>query len=84
MDNCQPSTSTNKSAQDILGNPDYQAISFGGYREQTRDIQPTVEDLKEDMLILSAMDIKFVRTYHTKLAHASNVLKAIRELKNEK
>jgi len=83
MDNCQPSTSTNKSAQDILGNPDYQAISFGGYREQTRDIQPTVEDLKEDMLILSAMDIKFVRTYHTKLAHASNVLKAIRELKNE-
>ncbi len=69
--------------EDILGNPNYLAISYGGYRENSRDIQPTVEQLKEDMKILAAMDIKIVRTYHTKRPHASNVLKAIRELKNE-
>ncbi|MEQ9591514.1 MAG: glycosyl hydrolase family 17, partial [Cyclobacteriaceae bacterium] len=28
-------------AKDILGNPAYQAISYGGYREQTREVQPT-------------------------------------------
>ncbi len=70
-------------AEDILGNPDYLAISYGGYREKSRDIQPTVEQLKEDMKILSAMNVKILRTYNTKLKHASNVLKAIRQLKNE-
>ena len=39
----------NKTAADILGNPDYLAISYGGYRENTRDIQPTVEQIKEDI-----------------------------------
>ena len=76
-------TKKEMTAKDILGNSEYQAISFGGYREKTRDSQPTVEQLKEDMQILAAMDIKVVRTYHTKRAHASTVLKAIRELKNE-
>ena len=70
-------------AKEILGSPEYIAIAFGGYRKNTRDIQPTVEELKEDMKILSAMDVKIVRTYHTKLPHAHNVLKAIRELKKE-
>ena len=28
-----------KTAADILGNPNYQAISYGGYRQKTRDIQ---------------------------------------------
>lgn len=70
-------------AKDILGNPAYQAISFGGYRERSRDIQPTVKQLKEDMKILSAMGIRIVRTYNVQLPHASTLLKAIRELKNE-
>ncbi len=70
-------------AKDILGNPDYTAISFGGYRQQSRDQQPTVEQLKEDMQILSAMNIKLLRTYNVNLPHATNVLKAIRELKKE-
>jgi exo-beta-1,3-glucanase (GH17 family) len=68
-------------ARDILGNPDYQAISYGGYRTKTRDVQPSVEELKEDMKILQALNIKVLRTYNVHLAHASNVLKAIRELK---
>lgn len=70
-------------AKDILGNPNYLAISYGGYRKPTRDIQPTVSELKEDMRILSAMGIRILRTYNVQLAHASNVLKAITELKQE-
>ncbi len=70
-------------AKEILGNPDYLAISYGGYRQNSRDIQPTVEELKEDMKILAAMNIKLLRTYNTRLKHASNVLKAIHELKTE-
>ena len=70
-------------AKDILGNPEYPAISYGGYRGNSRDIQPTAEQLKEDMKILAAMNIKVLRTYNTKLAEASNLLKAIRALKQE-
>ncbi|BAO75022.1 hypothetical protein WPG_0792 [Winogradskyella sp. PG-2] len=72
-------------AKDILGNPDYLAISYGGYRQKSRDKQPTIPELKEDLRILSAMGIKIVRTYNVqpKLPHASNILKAITELKQE-
>ncbi|MDC6365146.1 MULTISPECIES: glycosyl hydrolase family 17 protein [Flavobacteriaceae] len=70
-------------AKDILGNPEYLAISYGGYREITREIQPTIEELKEDMKILSAMGIKIVRTYNVQLEQAPNLLKAIQELKEE-
>ncbi len=70
-------------AKDILGNPEYLAISYGGYRKNSRDIQPTAEQLKEDMKILAAMRVRVLRTYNTKLAEASNLLKAIRALKQE-
>jgi exo-beta-1,3-glucanase (GH17 family) len=72
-------------AKEILGNPDYLAISYGGYREKSRDSQPTIPQLKKDLKILSAMGIKVLRTYNVqpKLPHASNVLKAISELKAE-
>jgi exo-beta-1,3-glucanase (GH17 family) len=69
------------SAEDILGKPEYPAISYGGYRTVSRDTQPTLAQLKEDMLILSAMDIRIIRTYNVQLAQAANVLAAIRELK---
>ncbi|GGG08248.1 hypothetical protein GCM10011344_06020 [Dokdonia pacifica] len=70
-------------AKDILGNPDYLAISYGGYRMTSRDSQPTIPQLKEDMKLLHAMDIKVLRTYNVQLAQASNILKAIKELKEE-
>lgn len=75
--------SKNLSAKDILGNPDYQAISYGGYRFNTRDKQPSIEDLQQDLKIMHAMGIRVLRTYNVRLAHASNVLKAIKELKQE-
>lgn len=69
-------------AKDILGNPKYLAISYEGYRKKSRELQPTVEDLKEDLMILSAMGIRILRTYNVQLPHASNLLKAIKELKS--
>lgn len=73
----------NITAKDILGNPKYQAISYGGYRGVSRDSQPSIKQLKNDMKILSAMGIKVVRTYNVQLDHAPNLLQAIRELKTE-
>ncbi|MEW7290271.1 glycosyl hydrolase family 17 protein [Aquimarina sp. 2304DJ70-9] len=70
-------------AKDILGNPNYLAISYGGYRKSSREFQPTIAQLKEDMKILQAMNIKVLRTYNVQLAQASNVLKAIHQLKKE-
>jgi exo-beta-1,3-glucanase (GH17 family) len=70
-------------AKDILGNPNYLAISYGGYRKSTRGIQPTVAEIKEDMKILHAMKIKILRTYNVQLAQAETILEAIRELKSE-
>lgn len=72
-----------KTAKEILSNPDYQAISYGGYRGKTRDEQPTVAQLKDDMKLLSAMGIKILRTYNVQLPQASNIAKAIDELKKE-
>ncbi len=79
----QPQTKKEVTAKDILGKPGCLAISYGGYRDKSRDIQPTVAQLKEDMKILAAMEVRILRTYNTKLAEASNLLAAIRELKQE-
>ena len=57
--------------------------SYGGYRYVDHDIEPTIPELKEDMKLLSAMGIKIIRTYKVFLPHASNVLKAISELKKD-
>ena len=73
-----------KNAAAILGNPDYLAISYGGYREKSREIQPTIQELKDDMKLLSAMGVGILRTYNVQLEHASNLLKAISELKKRK
>ena len=71
------------SAKDILGNPNYLAMSYGGYRYVDHDIEPTLDELKEDMKLLSAMGIKILRTYKVHLPQAENLLKAISELKKE-
>lgn len=70
-------------AAEILGNPDYPAISFGAYREKTLDIEPTLEELKDDMKLLSAMGIKLIRNYKVHLPEAENILRAISALKKE-
>lgn len=76
-------TRKNITAQQILGNPDYQAISYGGYRTNSRRTQPTIAQLKEDMKLLNAIGVKVIRTYNVHLPHDINVLQAIRELNAE-
>jgi exo-beta-1,3-glucanase (GH17 family) len=70
-------------AAQILGNPNYQAICYGGYRTTTRDVVPTVAEIKEDMQILSAMKIKVLRTYNVRFKEAVHLLEAIAALKKE-
>lgn len=77
----QPLNQKEVTAKDILGNPNYQAICYEGYREKSRELQPSIAQLQEDLKILSAVGVKIVRTYNVQLAHASNLLKAIQELK---
>lgn len=73
----------NLNAKNILGNPEYVAISYGGYRKKSRDIQPTIDEIKEDMKLLQAMGVKVLRTYNVHLDQASNLLVAIDQLKDE-
>ena len=70
-------------AEEILGNPYYQAISFGAYRETTRDIQPMIPQIKEDLQILHAMGIRLLRTYNVHYDEAANLLQSIREMKED-
>ncbi len=76
-------TETHLTAKDILGNPDYLAMSYGGYRYQDHSIEPTLEELKEDMKILNAMGVKMIRTYKVHFPQAENILKVVTELKKE-
>lgn len=75
--------SVSKNAQQILGDSNYLAMSYGGYREKSRDVVPTLAQQKEDLKILSAMGVKLLRTYNVHLPEAENLLKAISELQTE-
>ncbi|MBJ7427441.1 MAG: glycosyl hydrolase family 17 [Bacteroidia bacterium] len=72
-----------KTAAKILGDSNYLAICYGGYRKHTRDSQPSVSQIKEDLKILSAIDIKLLRTYNTKYDEVRNLMQAITELRTE-
>jgi len=71
-----------KTARDILGNSDYPAIAYGGFRNQDRSKAPSVADIKEDLKILAAAGFKILRTYHARLYnHTPRLLQAIKEMK---
>lgn len=74
---------TEITAKALLGNPNYQAICYGGYRKNTREIEPTIAKIKEDLKILAALNIKIVRTYNVHFKEVSNLLEAITQLKKE-
>ena len=71
----------NKSAKEFIGNPDYPAISYGGYRGKSREEQPSIADIKEDLYIMHAQGFRVFRTYDLHHPFAENTLKAIREIK---
>ncbi len=71
-----------RSPAEILGNPQFQAISYGGYRSTSRSNGPSITDIKEDLQIMSAMGIRVLRTYNTSgYPFAANTLQAISEIK---
>ena len=70
-------------AKQILGNSKYLAMSYGAYRQLNIDIEPTIAQLKEDLRILSAMNVKLLRTYNVERIQVANVLEAIQQLKKE-
>ena len=83
---CKPMITSNlvsreMTAEKLLGNTEHQGICYGGYRTQTREKQPTINEIKEDLKILSALNIKVIRTYNVHYEEAANILKAITELK---
>lgn len=68
----------------ILGNPNYLAFSYGGYRQSSREKEATIKELQEDLKIMAAMGIKIIRTYNTQqYSQAANLLEAIRQLKKK-
>ena len=73
--------SMDKSAKEFIGNPADPAISYGGYRGKSREQQPTVNEIKEDLLIMHAQGFRVYRTYDLHHPFAENTLKAIREIK---
>jgi hypothetical protein len=44
-----PNLERNKTAAQILGDSNYLAICYGGYRSNTRDLQPSVNQIKDDL-----------------------------------
>ncbi|MGB0977838.1 MAG: hypothetical protein ACPGVV_00510 [Croceimicrobium sp.] len=71
-----------KNASEILGHPDYPAIAYGGYRNVDRSQAPSIDDIKEDLILLDVMGIRVLRTYHARLyEHTPNLLRAIREMR---
>ena len=50
-----PKARSDKSAAELLGNPDFLAMSYGGYRTKTREVQPSLEEIKEDLMILDIL-----------------------------
>ena len=81
--NCESNIRTLKLNQKIIiGNPNYLSICYGGYRDTSRTIEPTIKELKEDLVVLSALGIKVLRTYQSKeFPQSANLLQAIQELK---
>lgn len=77
-------SSNTPTAEEILADPvTYPAMSYSGYRGLTLEDQPTLEELKEDMRLVHAMGFRIVRTYKLMYDAVPNLLKAIRELKQE-
>ncbi len=71
-------------AEELLGDPAYRAISYSGWRSDRRadELCPDVGQLKEDLRIMHAMGLRFIRTYNTQLyPQTERTLEAIAELK---
>jgi len=74
-----------RTADEILGNAGFRAMSYSGWRTTTRaeGLSPTVAEIKEDLLLMEAMGVRMIRTYNTQIfQQTERILEAIRALKN--
>ena len=53
------------SAAELFDSGAFRAIAYGGYRSATRAVVPSVNEIKEDLKILSGLGFKMIRTYNT-------------------
>ncbi len=73
-----------KNPQEIFGNPDILAFSYSSYRQNSRKIEPTIDEIKEDLRIMKALGVKLIRTYNSQqYDHSKNILNAIKSLQQE-
>ena len=70
----------NKTLQ-LLSDSGNKAICYGGYRLKDRAVVPTRQQQFEDLKIMAAMGVKFIRTYNVHLPEAAQLLECIKELK---
>ena len=81
--NGAPQNERSKPALEILGDPNYLAISYGGNRHKSRTIKPSQKDFQEHLKILEAIGVKIMGTYNIHLPQSEYFLEAIRTLKNK-
>ena len=46
-----------KTAAEILGHPDYLAMSYGGYRTKSREDQPKIYQIKQRWVLITYQDV---------------------------
>lgn len=68
-------------ANQLLGNSSYPQIAYSGYRTNSRGTEPTIQEIKDDLIALNARGYRVIRTYNVHYDFTANVLQAITELK---
>jgi exo-beta-1,3-glucanase (GH17 family) len=79
----KPYAPIEKNAAELLGNTNYKAICYSGYKSNTRDKEPTIPEIKDDLMLLHALNFKIIRTYNVHFKQTENILEAINQLKKE-
>lgn len=83
-DSRESMTTQKMNAKEVLEKYGQNAFSYGGYRLNSRDSVPSIEELKEDLIILNALGCHLIRTYQTQMYGQEKFLfQAISELKKE-
>lgn len=87
MSGCVTTKSGDKAAvtaEQILGDPAYRAMSYSGWRSDRRadELCPSVAEIKEDLLLMEALGVRLIRTYNTTgFPQTERMLEAIRQIK---
>ena len=67
-------------AVDMIGNPQFKAMSYGGYRSTSRTNGPSISEIKEDLSLLFQTGVRLIRTYNTPVSYTHLTLPTNREV----